>query len=115
MGLGLPQDTRALLRLPNRSLGTLPSASPTVKGDAHGIVSDGNTVMVEVSGACTINIFLWSPISGAWRLPGSASSQYQKIFAAAGMDYFTAPSGARFYIQASSGTVTGYVDAQPAP
>lgn len=110
MGLGLPQATKTHLCLPNRSLGTLPSGAPSVVGDAQGKVGDGNTVMVEVSDACTINVFIWSPASGAWRYPGSAASQYQKVFAAAGMDYFTAPAGARFYIQASAGTVTGYTD-----
>lgn len=108
---GLAQDTKAVLRMPDRSLGTLPSGAPTLVTDAQGRVNVGNTVMLEVSGACTVNIFLWSPISGAWRYPGSASSQYQKVFAAAGIDYFTAPAGAKFYIQASAGTVTGYTDA----
>lgn len=109
--LGLAQDTKAALNMPNRSLGTLPSAAPTLVTEAQGRVNVGNTVMVEVSGACTINIYLWSEISKTWRLPGSSSSQYQKVFAAAGIDYFTAPAGAKFYIQASAGTVTGYTDA----
>lgn len=111
---GLAQDTKAALNMPNRSLGTLPSGAPTLESQAQGRVNVGNTVMVEVSGACTINIYLWSPTSGAWRLPGSASSQYQKVFTAGGIDYFTAPANAKFYIQAASGTVTGYTDAIPA-
>lgn len=108
--LSLPQDTRTLLRMPNRSLGTLPSAVPTKAADAHGRVADGNTVLVQVNGAATVNIYIFSPVDNTWYLMGSSTSQYQKVFAAAGIDFFTAPAGAKFYIQAASGTVTGYTD-----
>lgn len=108
--LSLPQATKTQLCMPNRSLGTLPAGAPSVPADAQGKVGDGNTVMVEVDGACTVNIYIFSKLSKAWRLMGNTTSTYQKVFAAAGIDYFVAPAGALFYIQAASGTVTGYTD-----
>jgi hypothetical protein len=70
--------------------------------------------MIQVNGACAVTLYLWSPASGGWVLPSSASASYQKTFAAAGMDYFTAPPGALFFIKSDTGSITGYTDAPAA-
>jgi hypothetical protein len=127
MALGLPQPTFTQLGLPSRALlstaypdslpvagGTLPVATtPTVKADAHGKAKDGGRVMVEVDGAGTVTLRVWSPSSGAWRYPSSSSGSYQKTFAAAGMDYFDVPPGSLFHLTVDAGTVKCWIDADP--
>jgi hypothetical protein len=107
-----PQPTYTRLDLPTYSIGELPQTDPTVIGDAHGKSRDGGRVSVDISGACTLTLFVWSPAAAAWRYPSSAAASYQKTFAAAGMDYFDVPEGALFYIKASAGSITCYADCE---
>lgn len=115
MSLGLPQPVYTQAQMPTRSLGILSQSTPTVISQALGKVPDYAAVMVQVDGACAVTLYLWSPAgNGGWVLPSSASASYQKTFAAAGMDYFTAPPGALFALKSDTGSITGYTDAAAA-
>jgi hypothetical protein len=108
--------------MPRRNFGTIATTTPTLNPHtnltaATGIVPDEGRVMVQVSGACILTIRVWSNVSLTWVTPGSSSSDYQKTFAEAGMDFFAAPPGARFHIHSDTGSITGYIstDAIPTP
>lgn len=81
---------------------------PGAKTEAHGRVPDSGAVTVEVDGACTVSIYVYSLASNKWRLPGADSASYQKVFAGAGYDFFQAPPGALFRLVVASGTVAAW-------
>lgn len=115
-GWGLPQNVLTQPRVVNRAIpssGSLPTSDPTAKANAHGIVPLSGCVAVEVSAACTLTIFTYSPMSKTWLNPGSASSSYQKTFSAAGWDYFVCPPGYLFYIKSGTSSITAYTDGDP--
>lgn len=114
MSWSRPNPTYTRMDLPMYSIGTLPTASPTLLGHAHGRARDGGRVLIQVSGACTVTVYVWAPAgSGAWLTPSSASSSYQKTFAAAAMDFFDIPEGSLFYLKVDAGTITCYADCDP--
>lgn len=113
--MDFPEAVFTAVGTASRSLGTLPTAAPTRKVDAHGRASLYGHVVVEVSGACIVTIHLWSPASNSWVKPGSASSSYQKTFTGAGMDFFAVRPGTLFFIQSDTGSITGYTDGEPIP
>lgn len=106
---------------PNRSYSAaMPTTDPVgvsveaALREAHGKVSDGGTVTVEVSGACTVSIFTFSPASNSWKNPGANATSYQKTFTGAGKDYFVVRPGTLVYLKSSAGTITFYTDLLPA-
>lgn len=99
----------------NRSLGTLATGNPAAKGDAIGKVPEYACVAIEVSAACTITIFTWSPMTQTWLNPGSATASYQKTFTAAGWDYFILPPQTLFALKSDTGSIKAYTDAPAAP
>lgn len=102
------------LALPNRVLAeALPTSTPTLQSQAQGKVKETERIMVEVDGAATLTLYIWSPVSGAWRTAGATTAKYEIAFAAAGMDFFVAPTGAKFYIKVASGTVKAWTDGMP--
>ena len=112
MSLGLPQPVFTQPGMPSRSIGTLPTTDPSGNPllNAHGRVKEAACVSVEVSGACTLTLFVFSPGSNSWINPSSSTASYQKTFTGAGMDYFVAPPGAFFYLKSSAGSITCYTD-----
>lgn len=112
MSWNRPNPTYTRMELPSYSIGTITNTTPTLLSEAQGRAREGGRVMFQVSGAATITLYLWAPATSTWMVPSSSSASYQKTFAAAGMDYFDAPEGARFYLKASS-SVTCYADCDP--
>ena len=110
--LSLPNVAIQGLALPCRVLAEqLPTGAPTKESEAQGRVKDTERIMVEVDRAGALTLYLWCPVSGAWRLAGATESKYKITFAAAGMDFFVAPAGAKFYIAVDAGTVAAWTDA----
>lgn len=98
------------------ALGTSdPTATTLAKAltEAHGRVGDNGTVTVEVSGACTVTIYTYGPGSNTWKPPGASSSAYQKVFSAAGKDYFVASPGALFFLKSDTGSLYCWTDRAP--
>lgn len=110
--MDFPEASYSSAGMATRSLGILPLtlAPPTARYQAHGRVGLYGTVSVQVSGACVVTLWCYSPASNTWVNPGSASSSYQKTFTGAGMDYFSVRPGTLFYITSDTGSITGYTD-----
>lgn len=111
-----PEATYSSAGMATRSLGVLPlTASPpaNIARSAQGRVGDYGTVTIQVSGACVVTLWCWSPATSSWINPGSATSSYQKTFTGAGMDFFTVRPGTLFYISSDVGSITGYTDGLP--
>lgn len=106
----------------NNVAGTLPTGAPTLvntntvqlEKEAHGRVPDCGLVTVEVSGACTVTLWIFSPASGNWRNPGVSGSVYTKVFTGAAMDYFVAAPGSYVYLQSSAGSINCWTNLVPA-
>lgn len=90
----------------------LTSSTPTLRTQAHGKVKDHPRVVIDVDGACTVTVRVWSEGPQAWRYPAASSTNYQKTFAAAGWDYFELPVGSLFHLSVDSGTVLCYADCE---
>ncbi|MBS1586945.1 MAG: hypothetical protein JSS82_15525 [Bacteroidetes bacterium] len=93
---------------------TLPltASTPSGRNSAHGTAPKYGLVTVQVSGTCTITLWLWSHATQSWVNPGSAAASYQKVFTGAGMDYFAVRPGTPFYISSDVGGVIGYTDGE---
>lgn len=120
MSLGLSHESHSYIGLPSYSIGTLPTGAPSTLSDAHGRVGDAPRVNVDISGACTLTLYVWNPYAtagaGAWRLASATSSGYQIVFADAGMDFFDAPPHAFIYLRSSAGSITCLADVEdPTP
>jgi hypothetical protein len=81
----------------------------------QGYVPWDGIVTIEVDGACTVTLWLFSKATLTWINPGAAATAYQKTFSAAGMDYFTAKPGELFQITQGATTVHGYTNAPQYP
>lgn len=109
-----PQPTYIPYRVPSFALNggnALPTSAPTgstTLASAHGYTEDFQRVVVEVSGATTLTIYVWSTANSVFRQWTVAASQI--TFAAAGMDYFDVPLGCHFYLQSSAGSITAWAD-----
>lgn len=105
---------------PVRSHGNMPTGNPAgvsieaALAEAHGKVSDGGTVTVEVAGGCTVSLFTFSPASNTWKNPGASATSYQKVFGAAGKDYFVVRPGTLVYLKSDTGSIAFYTDLLPA-
>lgn len=120
-----PIPTYSVAGRPCRTLNggsALPTSAPTsgtlenkpAIAEAHGRVGGRGSVTIEVSGACVLTVYCYSPASKNWRLPSSASSGYQKTFGAAGWDYFQMEPGTLFFIKSDTGSISGWTDAPAA-
>lgn len=105
-----PEVTREGFEMAKTSLGTLPTTTPTLVSEALGRIPEGGVLTVAVSGNCAITIRLWNPSVKRWEIPGSATTDYTKTFAAsaASFDYFRGPVGALFHIKSDTGSITGH-------
>lgn len=112
--MDFPEASYSSAGMATRPLGTLPLtlAPPTARYQAQGRVGDYGTVTVEVSGACVVTLWCFSPASNSWINPGSATSSYQKTFTGAGMDFFAVRPDTLFYITSDTGSITGYTDGE---
>ena len=110
-----PQPTFTQPELPSRQITatTLPTTAPTNKFTdvPHGRVNANAVVGIEVSGACTLSIYILSPMSCNWVPAGSSPLEYQKTFTGAAIDCFGAPPNAPFFIRSDTGGITAYTDA----
>jgi hypothetical protein len=105
-----PERVFTAAAAPVRSLGVLLSAAaPTTIDQASGVVPETGIVSIGVSAACTVELFIYSPVMG-WVHPSSGSAGYSKTFTEAAFDFFTASPGDRFCVKASVGSITGYTD-----
>lgn len=106
-----PQAVFTAAASPNRNMGTLPTSAPTVAGDAHGRVPAHGLVSIGVSGACTVELFIYSSSMG-WKHPSSGSGGYSKTFSESAFDYLAAHPGELFYIKSDTGSITGHTDGE---
>ncbi len=118
-GVGLAQAVKTAIELPvtTATLATDTPSSvslPAAKTIAHGRIGDTGTVTVDCAADAILTIYIYVPVSSAWRLPGTDSGSYQKTFTSNGhLDFFQGPAGALFFLKASTGTPTIYHNGDP--
>lgn len=97
--------------LPDTTTGD-PSATSLPFPSAHGRISETGALGVMVDKACTLTIWYFNPVRGAWCVGGITSTDYAIAFShsTGGLGFFTLPPGSLFYLTSDTATTKCWHD-----